>query len=122
MGNPSAVNDLVNLINSWPSKWIESDGPELRWEATMALLKLGYSDSLTINITTDLLNKSYYEQYQQLDQNKIDFILLKILHILYSIDNIELLNPFETDIYSLSEDNSNLEIQNLAKKLYSRLK
>ena len=122
MGNPSAINDLVNLINSWPSKWIESDGPELRWEATMALLKLGYSDSLTINIITDLLNKSYYEKYQQLNQNKIDFILLKILHILYSIDNNALLNPFQTEIYRLSEDNSNLEIQNLAKKLYSRLK
>ena len=121
MGNPSAINDLVNLINSWPSKWIESDGPELRWEATMALLKLSYSDSLTINIITDLLNKSYYAQYQQLDQNKIDFILLKILHILYSIDNIELLKPFREDIYKLSEDSSNLEIQNLAKKLYSRL-
>jgi len=122
MGNSSAINDLVDLINSWPSKWIESDGPELRWEATMALLKLGYSDSLTINIITDLLNKSYYEKYQQLNQNKIDFILLKILHILYSIDNIALLNPFQTEIYRLSEDNSNLEIQNLAKKLYSRLK
>jgi len=122
MGNPSAINNLIDLINRWPSNWIESDGPELRWEATMALLKLGYSDSLTINIITDLLNKSYYEQYQQLDQNKIDFILLKILHILYSIDNIELLNPFQTNIYRLSEDSSNLEIQNLAKKLYSRLK
>ena len=122
MKNPSIINDLVDLINSWPSNWNESDGPELRWEATIALLKLGYSDSSTIKIITNLLDKSYYAQYQQLDQNKIDFILLKILNILYSIDNISLLNPFQTDIYRLSEDSSNLEIQNLAKKLYSRLK
>ena len=122
MKNPSIINDLVDLINSWPSNWSESDGPELRWEATIALLKLGYSDSSTIQIITNLLDKSYYGQYQQLDQNKIDFILLKIVNILYSIDNIELLKPFEVNIYKLSEDNSNLELQNLAKKLYSRLK
>ena len=122
MKNPSIINDLVELINSWPANWNESDGPELRWEATIALLKLGYSDSSTIQIITNLLDKSYYGQYQQLDQNKIDFILLKIVNILYSIDNIELLKPFEVNIYKLSEDNSNLELQNLAKKLYSRLK
>ena len=122
MKNPSIINDLVELINSWPANWNESDGPELRWEATIALLKLGYSDSSTIQIITNLLDKSYYAQYQQLDQNKIDFILLKIVNILYSIDNIELLKPFEVNIYKLSEDNSNLELQNLAKKLYSRLK
>jgi HEAT repeat protein len=122
MKNPSIINDLVELINSWPANWNESDGPELRWEATIALLKLGYSDSSTIQIITNLLDKSYYGQYQQLDQNKIDFILLKIVNILYSIDNIELLKPFEVNIYKLSEDNSNLELQNLAKKLHSRLK
>ena len=122
MRNPSVINDLVALINSWPSNWDESDGPELRWEATIALLKLGYSDSLTIKIITNLLDKSYYTPYQQLDKNKIDFILLKILNILYSIDNIELLKPFQPNIYRLSEDNSNLELQNLAKKLHNRLR
>ena len=122
MENPSIINDLVGLINSWPSNWNESDGPELRWEATIALLKLGYSDSLTIKIITNLLDKSYYEQYQQLNKNKIDFILLKILNILYSINNIELLKPFQSNIYKLSEDGSNLELQNLAKKLHSRLR
>ncbi len=122
MRNPSVINDLVALINSWPSNWDESDGPELRWEATIALLKLGYSDSLTIKIITNLLDKSYYIPYQQLDKNKIDFILLKILNILYSIDNIELLKPFQPNIYRLSEDSSNLELQNLAKKLHNRLR
>ena len=122
MENPSIINDLVGLINSWPSNWNESDGPELRWEATIALLKLGYSDSLTIKIITNLLDKSYYEQYQQLNKNKIDFILLKILNILYSINNIELLKPFQSNIYKLSEDGSNLELQNLAKKLHSKLR
>ena len=122
MKNPSIINDLVDLINSWPSNWNESDGPELRWEATIALLKLGYSDSLTIKIITNLLDKSYYEQYQQLNKNKIDFILLKILNILYSINNIELLKPFQSNIYKLSEDGSNLELQNLAKKLHSKLR
>ena len=120
IGNSSSINDLVNLINSWPSNWSQSDGPELRWEATMALLKLGYSDDITIKIINNLLNRSYYEQYEQLDQNKINFLLLKILHILHSIDNIDLLRPFQASIYQLSEDSSNLELQNFSKKLYNR--
>ena len=66
MGNPSAINNLIDLINRWPSNWVESDGPELRWEATMALLKLGYSDSLTINIinkntTTKIVNSGIFK-------------------------------------------------------------
>ena len=120
LGNQSSINDLVSLINSWPLDWDESDGPELRWEATVALLKLGYSDESTINILTNLLTKAYYEQYQKLDQNKVNFLLLKILNILYSIDSIELLEPFKNSIYTLSEDSSNLELQNISKKLYSR--
>ncbi len=120
IGNSSSINDLVNLINSWPSNWSQFDGPELRWEATMALLKLGYSDDITIKIINNLLNRSYYEQYEQLDQNKINFLLLKILHILHSVDNIDLLKPFQASIYQLSEDSSNLELQNFSKKLYNR--
>ena len=120
LGNQSAINDLVTLINSWPLDWDESDSPALRWEAAIALLKLGHSDESTIDIITNLLTKSYYDQHQALDPNKLNDLLLKILNILYSIDNIELLQPFKNSIYTLSEDSSNLELQNISKKLYSR--
>ena len=122
MDNEVAINNLVKLINSWPANWNESDGPELRWEATMALIKLGYSDSLTNEIIINLLDRNYYNKYQQLDENKINFLLLKILHILDSIDNINLLKPFQNMIYQLSENDFNLEIKNFSKKLYNRFK
>ena len=122
MGNPDVIDDLLALINSWPANWDESDGPELRWDAAIALLKLNYSDSSTIKVINDLLNKSYYNQYEQLDENKINHLLLKILQILYSIDDTVLLEPFKNAVYKLSDDNSNLELKNLAKKLYNRFK
>ena len=122
IGNQSIIKDLVLLINRWPANWDESDGPELRWEATMALLKLGYSDSLTNQIIASLLDRSYYNQYEKLDLNQINFLLLKILHILYSIDEISLLDPFKSQIYYLSQNEDNLEIQNFSKKLYNRFK
>tara|TARA_B100000029_G_scaffold312991_1_gene305469 strand:+ start:15755 stop:16654 length:900 start_codon:yes stop_codon:yes gene_type:complete len=120
IGNKIIIKDLVTLVNSWPTNWDESDGPELRWEATMALLKLGYTDSVTNQIISNLLDRSYYSQYQQLDENQINFLLLKILHILFSIDDIQLIYPFNSIIYDLSENDSNLEIRNFSKKLYNR--
>ena len=122
IGNQSIIKDLVLLINRWPANWDESDGPELRWEATMALLKLGYSDSLTNQIIANLLDRSYYNQYEKLDLNQINFLLLKILHILYSINEISLLEAFKSQIYYLSQNEDNLEIQNFSKKLYNRFK
>ena len=122
IGNQSIIKDLVLLINRWPANWDESDGPELRWEATMALLKLGYSDSLTNQIIANLLDRSYYNQYEKLDLNQINFLLLKILHILYSINEISLLEAFKSQIYYLSQNEDDLEIQNFSKKLYNRFK
>ena len=42
--------------------------------------------------------------------------------ILNSIDNINLLEPFQNMIYQLSKNDSNLEIQNFSKKLHNRFK
>ena len=121
IGNISVIPDLVKLVNSWPSDWNEADGPELRWEATMALLKLGYSDKKTIDIISNLLDRSYYSGYEKLDSNQTKFLLLKILHILYSIENTELLYPFKNSIFDLSNNDTNLEIRNFSKKLYKKI-
>ena len=121
IGNISVIPDLVKLVNSWPSDWNEADGPELRWEATMALLKLGYSDEKTIDIISNLLDRSYYSGYEKLDSNQTKFLLLKILHILYSIENTELLYPFKNSIFDLSNNDTSLEIRNFSKKLYKKI-
>ena len=128
IGDNSVIEDLKYLIDSWPVDWMESDGPELRWEATMALLKLGYSDSTTESIINNLLNRNYYEgisntkNYNSLDDNTINFIIRKILHIIRSIDNISLIRPFSAKINYLSKNDPNLEIRDFAKKLYKHFK
>ncbi len=121
IGNISVIPDLVKLVNSWPSDWNDADGPELRWEATMALLKLGYSDEKTIDIISNILDRSYYSGYEKLDSNQTKFLLLKILHILYSIENTELLYPFKNSIFDLSNNDTSLEIRNFSKKLYKKI-
>ncbi len=117
IGNQNIISDLVSLINKWPSQWLETDGPELRWEAALALLKLGYTDIKTEKIINNLLNRSYYKSYDQLDENTVNFVILKILNILHSIDNYKLLSPFNNPIQILASNDPNLEIRNFAKKI-----
>ena len=117
IGNQNIISDLVSLINKWPSQWIETDGPELRWEAALALLKLGYTDVKTEKIINNLLKRSYYKSYEQLDENTVNFVILKILNIVHSIDNYKLLSPFNNPIQMLASNDPNLEIRNFAKKI-----
>ncbi len=121
IGDLNVISDLSTLINKWPSNWVETDGPELRWEAALALLKLGYTDRKTEEIIQNLLTRSYYNSYNELDENTINFVMLKILHILDSINNTILLDSFKQQIKILSQDDPNLEIRNLAKKIYKYL-
>ena len=128
IGNKSVIKDLKYLIESWPINWVESDGPELRWEATMALLKLGYSDSTTVSVINNLLDRNYYKgisnnnNYNTLDDNTINFVIRKILHIISSIDNMSLIRPFSDKINYLSENDPNLEIRDFAKKMYKQFR
>ena len=69
--------------------------------------------------------KSYNEanqEYNELNQNTIDFVIMKILTIINSIEDLNLIIHFNNNIYNLSESDSNLEIRNFSKKLYKRFK
>ena len=59
IGNKDAIEPLVALIESWPKDWLVSDGPELRWDAALSLLKLEYSDATTESIINNLLDREY---------------------------------------------------------------
>ena len=122
IGNQSAVPNLIDLINTWPTNWIDTDGPELRWEAALALLKLGHNSLESEKIINDLLTRSYYKTYNELDDNTINFVILKILHIIDSINNLSLLTSFNSSIKQLADNDPNLEIRNFSKKVYKRLK
>ena len=70
-----------------------------------------------VKIINNLLNRSYYKSYDQLDENTVNFVILKILNILHSIDNYKLLSPFNNPIQILASNDPNLEIRNFAKKI-----
>ena len=132
IGNPSSIKPLIDLVNSWPQDWLASDGPELRWDAVLALLKLGYSDKTTQTLINNLIDRSYLEdvkgynqetkQVVRLDQNKIDFVLLKVLTIINSIEDLDLIKSFQDNIYTISSADINLEIRDFAKKIHNRFK
>ena len=122
IGNKNVIPSLVELINSWPSDWLETDGPELRWEAALALLKLDYIDNKTEKIINSLLKRSYYQSYNELDENTINFVMLKILNILFSIEQSQLLISFSKSIEILAMEDPNLEVRNYAKKIDNILK
>lgn len=121
IGNKNSIPQLVFLINQWPLEWIETDGPELRWEAALALLKLGYIDDKTTKIINNLLDRSYYKSYEELDENTVNFVILKILNILSSINDYKLLRPMNNMIEILASEDPNLEIRNYAKKVFKVL-
>ena len=127
IGNKVAIVDLIELINAWPIDWLETDGPELRWEAAIALLKLGYTNSKTIKIINNLLDRNYYSNssgnsYNQLNENTINFVILKILNILASVKQNSLLKPFNEKIKFLATEDLNLEIRDFAKKYINQNK
>ena len=68
------------------------------------------------------MNRSYYQSYNELDENTINFVMLKILNILYSIDDPKLLIYFNESVKFLASEDPNLEIRNYAKKVYNILK
>ena len=70
----------------------------------------------TQKIINNLLTRSYYNSYSELDENTVNFVILKILNILHSIDDKNLLIPFFEKLNFLSENDPNLEIRNFAKK------
>ena len=54
------IPDHAGVIREHVEKGeVVSDGPELRWESTLALLKLGYSDSNTNQIIENLYEQSW---------------------------------------------------------------
>ena len=59
IGNKDAIEPLIELIESWPEDWLVCDGPELRWDAALSLLKLEYSDATTEAIINNLLDREY---------------------------------------------------------------
>ena len=109
-------------------------GPELRWDAAIALFKLGYTNETTQTMINRLLDREYLEAVEadnKINETAIDFVILKVLTIINSIcesalksdcsqEELILIKPFQDSIYKLSDFDSNLEIRDFAKKIYNK--
>lgn len=102
LGDTSVISDLQKLL--------EDEEPNIRWDAAIALVKLGdLSGNQTIN---NLLDRSYLNNFSEVDEEeKVQAILVAIqVSSQYPSDN------FITNLLKLATFDNNMKIRDLAIK------
>ena len=102
LGDISVISDLQKLL--------EDEEPNIRWDAAIALVKLGdLSGNQTIN---NLLDRSYLNNFSEVDEEeKVQAILVAIqVSSQYPSDN------FITNLLKLATFDNNMKIRDLAIK------
>ena len=102
LGDTSVISDLQKLL--------EDEEPNIRWDAAIALIKLGdLSGNQTIN---NLLDRSYLNNFSEVDEEeKVQAILVAIqVSSQYPSDN------FITNLLKLATFDNNMKIRDLAIK------
>ena len=102
LGDISVISDLQKLL--------EDEEPNIRWDAAIALIKLGdLSGNQTIN---NLLDRSYLNNFSEVDEEeKVQAILVAIqVSSQYPSDN------FITNLLKLAAFDNNMKIRDLAIK------
>jgi hypothetical protein len=102
LGDISVISDLQKLL--------EDEEPNIRWDAAIALIKLGdLSGNQTIN---NLLDRSYLNNFSEVDEEeKVQAILVAIqVSSQYPSDN------FITNLLKLATFDNNMKIRDLAIK------
>jgi HEAT repeat protein len=102
LGDISVISDLQKLL--------EDEEPNIRWDAAIALVKLGdLSGNQTIN---NLLDRSYLNNFSEVDEEeKVQAILVAIqVSSQYPSDN------FITNLFKLATFDNNMKIRDLAIK------
>ncbi|HIB14577.1 MAG TPA: HEAT repeat domain-containing protein [Candidatus Marinimicrobia bacterium] len=102
LGDTSVISELQNLL--------EDEEPNIRWDAAIALVKLGdLSGNQTIN---NLLDRSYLNNFSEVDEEeKVQAILVAIqVSSQYPSDN------FITNLLKLATFDNNMKIRDLAIK------
>ena len=104
---------FIGDIKSIPilNKLLKDDEPNIRWDAAIALAKLG--DKSGKPIILNLLDREYYKNFKQVDQKEIE----KAIHIAIRTTKFFNDNAFVSKLKSLANYDSSISIKKLAKEV-----
>ena len=115
--------DTSSLIDDF--KWNDN----LKWNASIAIVKMKIKDEKAIKNIKLLLNRDFYKSYpQSIDDYEIKHSIETVLNSLAEFDdsnvliNQYFLKEFEAEIKNLKNNDSDLEIKKLAEQIYNEIK
>ena len=122
IGDPIAIFPLLEVINS-DYIYLTDSGPNILYDACLALLKLNYSNKEVEKVINQLLDRKFYNKFSDsLHENNVNMIIVKVLTIISSLNNFDITEPYINNIEILAEKEQNLEIRNLAMKVIEKIR
>tara|TARA_A100001037_G_scaffold283953_1_gene289912 strand:- start:5836 stop:6723 length:888 start_codon:yes stop_codon:yes gene_type:complete len=101
------------------NKLLEDDEPNIRWDAAIALAKMGQINSATI--IENLMDREYLNTFPELDPNEINKVILTAIETSTLIENVR----FEPKLVMLAKFDESLKVRDAAiktlKKSYNRI-
>ena len=106
------IGDLksIPILN----KLLKDDEPNIRWDAAIALAKMGENSS--VPIVKNLMDREYLSTFPELDYNEINKAILTAIET----TSIIIDNRFEPQLLLLSSSDESLTIRNAALKALER--
>ena len=106
------IGDLksIPILN----KLLKDDEPNIRWDAAIALAKMGENSS--VPIVKNLMDREYLSTFPELDYNEINKVILTAIET----TSIIIDNRFEPQLLLLSSSDESLTIRNAALKALER--
>tara|TARA_Y100000588_G_C13509990_1_gene608963 strand:- start:51 stop:494 length:444 start_codon:yes stop_codon:yes gene_type:complete len=122
---PSSENSDIILEKSDDFTWSDNS----KWNATIALVKMGVKDEVVIKNVKLLLDREYYKPYSStISDDMAKHAIMTTLNSLAKFDNSNdlegkyFLKEFKTEIKKLKNNSSDLEIKKLAEQIYNEIK
>jgi len=92
-------------------KMLDDEEANIRWDAAISLAKIGNKTGFPI--LNNLINRSYYDSFDQVDQNEVDNAILTVLALISKNSN----KIFEQNVKKLANSDKNLKIREFAMKI-----
>jgi HEAT repeat protein len=107
MGQKSVIPDLIPLL--------DHEEVNIRWDTALSLAKLG--DTSGLDIIADLMDRSYYSSYPEVDYEEATQAIRVAIHVSSIFRN----DMFEEKLVTLSEWDENMEIRDTAIKTLKKI-
>tara|TARA_X000000368_G_scaffold330913_2_gene268015 strand:- start:5051 stop:5920 length:870 start_codon:yes stop_codon:yes gene_type:complete len=102
-----------NRSESFLVSLLDDEEPNIRWDSAIALMKMNNISGLYI--LEKLLNRSYYLNYTNVNDNEINNSMLTILALISKYPNI----AFKDELEFLAKDEKNIKIREFSMKILS---